>query len=83
MAGTKVCDACDKEIGESETTCPACKADLAELDETTNAVERALSVIEKRKKRATPPPEPNPQPAQKLTGAARLRALGRAIKKGS
>lgn len=78
---TKICDACDAVVGETETKCPKCGVEFSELDETVTAVERALSVSEKRKKRLAPAPVPTPQPEPvKLTGVARLRAIGRAFK---
>lgn len=77
---TKICDACDAVIGSTEEKCPKCGIEFTELDETVTAVERALTVSEKRKKRALPPAPPTPQPQPKLTGVARLRALGRVFK---
>lgn len=82
MAETKICDGCDKEIGVSETKCPACGVEFAELDETVTAVERAQAVIEKRRKRAeAAAAPPTPTVPVKEKGIARLRSLGRAFKK--
>jgi len=85
MADTKICDNCDKEIGQSETACPACGADQAELDELADAVERGTAILEKRKKRATPPapPAPAPAPQPKAKGLSRFRALGRIGRKNA
>src|SRR5260221_374375 len=59
MAGdseTKKCIECDQEIGKSETTCPKCGADLAELEQEMEVVSRANRLLEKRKAQATPTP---------------------------
>jgi uncharacterized C2H2 Zn-finger protein len=53
---TKICEACDKEIGESETKCPACGVDFEELADTVTTVERAQAILEKRRKKNEPQP---------------------------
>ena len=71
MVETKNCEACDQQIGASETTCPRCGVVFAELEETVTAVEKAQTIIEKRRKAAQPPePQPQPQPAKKNIVAA-------------
>ena len=75
MAETKVCDNCDAEIGVSETKCPKCGTELAELDEIASAVERGQSILEKRRKRNTPPVAAPAESPRK--GLARFRELGR------
>lgn len=46
---TKICESCDAEIGASETKCPKCGIIFEELEEAVSAVERAQSVLEKRR----------------------------------
>ena len=76
MAETKVCDNCDAEIGVSETKCPKCGTELAELDEIASAVERGQAILDKRRKRNAPPAPPAPVETVRK-GLARLRELGR------
>lgn len=78
---TKVCESCDKEIGASETVCPACGVDFAELEETVTAVDRATAVLAKRKAKETPAPAPAPVAQPKPKATDRLRSFGRAFKK--
>lgn len=63
---TKECINCDAKIGDTETKCPACGVEIAELESEVGAVDRALKILEKRKKQAAPPePEPTPEPKKK------------------
>jgi len=73
---TKVCDACDQEIGESETTCPKCGVVFEDLESDLKAAE---VIFEKRKKRATLPEPPAPLPPPKKKSI--FKALGNAVKK--
>lgn len=66
MAETKKCEVCEQEIGSNEEVCPKCGTDFKALEEEIGVIQRAHSVIEKRKKAATPPePEPAPAPKKK------------------
>jgi uncharacterized Zn finger protein (UPF0148 family) len=49
---TKQCEACDQEIGASETTCPKCGVVFEDLEGEVAVVTRAMTVAEKRKKKA-------------------------------
>lgn len=79
---TKKCEVCDAEIGKDEKVCPKCNADFDELEETVTAVDRASAVIAKRKAKAVPESTTTPTPEAKPKGLAKLRAFGRAFKKG-
>lgn len=45
---TKICEACDQEIGSTEETCPKCATNFAELEETLGVFDRVKKVAEKR-----------------------------------
>ena len=67
---TKICDNCYAEVGKSETVCPKCGTNFAELDELVNTIEQGNAISEKRKKRNAPPapvPESVKTPAQQLS----------------
>lgn len=55
MPDTKECPSCDKEIGNSETKCPACGIEIEELENAIATVSKAQEVIDKRKKKSIPP----------------------------
>jgi hypothetical protein len=75
-AKTKQCEVCDATIAESETNCPSCGTDLAELEENVKAVESAQTVLEKRKKKAAPVVLSTPvTPPAPTSTFARLRGL--------
>lgn len=82
-AKTKQCEACDATIGKDEKVCPKCSVDFDELEETVTAIDRANAVLAKRKAKAVPEPTPPPTPEPKPKGISRLRAMGRAFKKGT
>lgn len=65
----KICEVCNAKIGETDTVCPACGADLETLEQEIESVVRATKVIEKRRKAAEPPQPPPPPapPKKKLT----------------
>lgn len=54
MAETKKCEACDAEIGQSETECPKCGVNFEELETAVKTVTTAQAVVEKRRKAASP-----------------------------
>lgn len=76
-AKTKQCEHCETTIAESETKCPSCGCDLAELEENIKAITQANAVIAKRKAKETPTPAPTPEPAKPVSRFARLAALRR------
>lgn len=53
-AKTKICEACDAVIGESETQCPKCEVNFEELETAVKTVTTAQAVAEKRRKAANP-----------------------------
>lgn len=60
----RICEICEKEIGENDKVCPACGTDFAALEEEISVVTRAQTIAEKRKKKNDPPPPP-PEPETK------------------
>jgi hypothetical protein len=84
---TKECINCDAVIGATETKCPKCGAELAEMEETVSAIEKAQAILDKRKvkaaaKKAEEDARNAPPAPKKKTAAERLRSLGKAFKKG-
>ena len=81
MPKTKSCEVCDTTIAETETKCPSCGADLAELEENVKVVSAANTVIAKRKakeeaeKKAKEEKEHPPAPKTPTSTFARLRQL--------
>lgn len=78
MSQTKKCEVCEAEIGSTETVCPACKADFAELEAEVQVVTRAQTVLAKRKAKEVPPTPvvaPTSTPAKKSIFAS-LRPKG-------
>lgn len=55
MAETKKCEACGQEIGVSEEKCPKCGVEFSILDEEITVIDRALKILDARRKAATPP----------------------------
>lgn len=47
----KLCEACDKEIGDNDAKCPACGVVFEELNDAVSAVEKANAILEKRRKK--------------------------------
>ena len=88
-ADTKICESCDKTIGKSETKCPACGVDFEELEDAVVSVEKAQSILEKRRKAKEPKPctkcnkvhegECSTPPAAKKS---RFSGLGNVLRKG-
>jgi len=66
---TRTCPECEQEIGETEKNCPKCGLDLDEFsEEILSNLDRGISIVEKRRKKKTPPeppPAPKPQPQTK------------------
>ena len=83
---TKNCEACEQEIGFSETVCPKCGVDFEELEEAVAVVTKAQEIAAKRKAKAEAAKDGDPDPAtppkKKKTGL--FGGLGKAItgKKG-
>jgi RNA polymerase subunit RPABC4/transcription elongation factor Spt4 len=88
---TKTCENCDKVIGASESKCPSCGVVFEELEDAVATVDRANSILAKRKARTAPPeptpvpevppapapePTPNPQPKRNI-----FTSLGRTFRK--
>lgn len=48
---TQLCPVCDTELGKTEKVCPKCGTDLETINEDViSNVERAMTVVEKRRK---------------------------------
>lgn len=75
MPDTKKCEACDAEVGVSETKCPACNVVFEDLEQEVKVVTRAQEVAAKRKAKETPPPPPAPEKKASI-----FNSLGRIVK---
>jgi RNA polymerase subunit RPABC4/transcription elongation factor Spt4 len=73
---TKVCEACDAEVGKSEKTCPKCSVDFEELEDSITVVSKAQEILAKRKAKETPPAPPKTK-----TATNPLRGLAAALRK--
>lgn len=79
---TKQCEACDTTIGESEKTCPACGVDLETLEEEVAAVDRANTILQKRKAKVVPAPTPELEPKPAIKKGSIFRRLALKNKEG-
>lgn len=69
---TKKCLECEQEIAVTEKKCPKCGADLETLEQEVAVVERAQKLLEKKRKRETPPEPPAPPVPEKSSIFASL-----------
>lgn len=74
---TQECANCNTQIGKTETICPNCKVNLEELEDAISTVDRAQTILEKRRKAALPPVPPVVQPPVKRNVLA---SLGKVIR---
>jgi RNA polymerase subunit RPABC4/transcription elongation factor Spt4 len=82
---TQTCENCEAVISTTETKCPKCGVVFEDLNDAIATVERAQTIIEKRKAKAAPPapaptPTPTPQPAPVAEKRNPFTSLGKVIR---
>lgn len=77
---TKVCENCDTQVSLAELTCPKCGVTFSDLEDAITTVQRANTILEKRKAKTVPAPEVVPPVTAPEKKVSVLTSLGKVIR---